>query len=68
MQTSLYPFRNLKKSQDAVLRTEKEIKSNEEEIKDLTEELTMLEDKATEVMKDCKQAEVSVLFIQWISS
>ncbi|XP_061861791.1 structural maintenance of chromosomes protein 4 isoform X2 [Colius striatus] len=49
--------RNLKKSEDSVLRTEKEIEVNEKAIKDLTEELTTLEDKATEVMNECRQAE-----------
>nr|XP_009938294.1 PREDICTED: structural maintenance of chromosomes protein 4 [Opisthocomus hoazin] len=49
--------RNLKKSEDSLLRTEKEIKENEKEIKDLKEELTMLEDKAAEVVNDCRQAE-----------
>ncbi|KGL92808.1 Structural maintenance of chromosomes protein 4, partial [Charadrius vociferus] len=49
--------RSLKKSEESVLRTEKEIESNDKEIKDLTEELAVLEDKATEVMNDCKQAE-----------
>jgi len=63
---SLYPLRNLKKSEDSLLRTEKEIKENEKEIKDLKEELTMLEDKAAEVVNDCRQAEVSVTFIQYI--
>ncbi|NXK48191.1 SMC4 protein, partial [Chauna torquata] len=49
--------RNLKKSEESVFRTEKEIGDNEKEIKDLTEELTVLEDKATEVMNDRRQAE-----------
>ncbi|NXE13280.1 SMC4 protein, partial [Lophotis ruficrista] len=49
--------RNLKKSEEAVLRTEKEIEENEKEIKDLTAELTTLEEKAAEVINDCKQAE-----------
>ena len=65
---SWYPFRNLKKSEDSVLRTEKEIGDNEKEIKDLTEELTTLEDKAPEVLNDCRQAEVSVMLIWCISS
>ncbi|NWS72506.1 SMC4 protein, partial [Crotophaga sulcirostris] len=52
--------RNLKKSEEAVLRTEKEIAANEKEIKDLTEELTTLEDKATEVINDCKEAEAAL--------
>ena len=59
----LYLFRNLKKSEESVLRTEKEIKNNEKEIKDLTEELTKLEDKAAEIINDCRQAEVSVMLI-----
>ncbi|KFV04464.1 Structural maintenance of chromosomes protein 4, partial [Tauraco erythrolophus] len=49
--------RNLKKSEESVLRTEKEIEDNEKEIKDLTEELTTLEEKAAEVINDCRQAE-----------
>ncbi|NXA23123.1 SMC4 protein, partial [Ibidorhyncha struthersii] len=56
--------RSLKKSEESVLRTEKEIENNEKEIKDLTEELAVLEDKATEVMNDCKQAEETLPEIQ----
>ncbi|NXS50342.1 SMC4 protein, partial [Balaeniceps rex] len=56
--------RNLKKSEEAVLRTEKEIEGNEKEIKDLTEELTTLEDKATEVINDCRQAEEALPAVQ----
>ncbi|XP_035190278.1 structural maintenance of chromosomes protein 4 [Oxyura jamaicensis] len=56
--------RNLKKSEEAVLRTEKEIGDNEKEIKDLTEELTVLEDKATEVMNERRQAEEALPAIQ----
>ncbi|NWH45905.1 SMC4 protein, partial [Fregata magnificens] len=56
--------RNLKKSEESVLRMEKDIENNEKEIKDLTEELTMLEDKATEVINDCRQAEESLPAVQ----
>lgn len=35
------------------------MEENEKEMKNLTAELTALEDKATEVMNECKQAEVS---------
>ncbi|NXR35042.1 SMC4 protein, partial [Zosterops hypoxanthus] len=49
--------RNLKKSEEALRRTEKEMEENEKEMKKLTAELTTLEDKATEVMNECKQAE-----------
>ncbi|NWR71712.1 SMC4 protein, partial [Centropus unirufus] len=49
--------RNLKRSEEALLRTEEEMAANEKEIKDLTEELTTLEDKATKVINVCKQAE-----------
>uniref|UniRef100_A0A8B9BJD0 Structural maintenance of chromosomes protein n=1 Tax=Anser brachyrhynchus TaxID=132585 RepID=A0A8B9BJD0_9AVES len=56
--------RNLKKSEEAVLRTEKEIGDNEKEIKDLTEELTVLEDKATEVMNERRQAEEALPAVQ----
>ncbi|XP_009812381.2 structural maintenance of chromosomes protein 4 [Gavia stellata] len=56
--------RNLKKSEESVLRTEKEIEDNEKVIKDLTEELTTLEDKATEVMNHCKQAEEALPAVQ----
>ncbi|NWX24428.1 SMC4 protein, partial [Aegotheles bennettii] len=49
--------RNLKKMEESILRTEKEIEGNEKEIKGLTEELTTLEDKAAEVLNDCRQAE-----------
>lgn len=56
---SLSLGRNLKKSEEALRRTEKEMEENEKEMKKLTAELTTLEDKATEVMNECKQAEVS---------
>lgn len=51
-------FRNLKKAQDSVSRTEKEIKDTAKEIDDLTAELKNLEDKATEVIKNTNAAEV----------
>lgn len=51
-------FRNLKKAQDSVFRTEKEIKDTAKEIGDLTAELKSLEDKATEVIKNTNAAEV----------
>lgn len=51
-------FRNLKKAQDSVLRTEKEIKDTEKEVDDLTTELKSLEDKAAEVVKNTNDAEV----------
>lgn len=51
-------FRNLKKAQDNVLRTEKEIKDTEKEVDDLTTELKSLEDKAAEVVKNTNDAEV----------
>lgn len=35
------------------------MEENEKEMKKLTAEMTTLEDKATEVMNECKQAEVS---------
>lgn len=56
---SLSLGRNLKKSEEALKRTEKEMEENEKEMKNLTAELTTLEDKATEVMNECRQAEVS---------
>ncbi|NWH65391.1 SMC4 protein, partial [Geococcyx californianus] len=56
--------RHLKKSEEAVLRTEKEIAANKKKIKDLTEELTTLEDKAAEVINDCKQAEAALPAVQ----
>lgn len=37
-------------------------------MKDLTEELTTLEEKATEVMNNCKQAEVGVILVLRASS
>lgn len=58
-QSSLCLGRNLKKSEEAVQRTEREMEENEKEMKKLTAEMTTLEDKATEVMNECKQAEVS---------
>ncbi|KFP74712.1 Structural maintenance of chromosomes protein 4, partial [Acanthisitta chloris] len=56
--------RNLKKSQEALQHTEKEVEDNEKEMKALTAELTALEDKATEVMNDCKQAEEALPAVQ----
>lgn len=61
-QTSLYPFRNLKKMEESILRTEKEMEETEEEIKKLMEDLTVLEDQAAKVLSERKQAEVSVPF------
>lgn len=51
-------FRNLKKAQDSVFRTEKEIKDTAKEVDDLTAELKNLEEKATEVIKSTNAAEV----------
>lgn len=51
-------FRNLKKAQDSVFRTEKEIKDTANEVDDLTAELKSLEEKATEVIKSTNAAEV----------
>lgn len=51
-------FRNLKKAQDSVFRTEKEIKDTEKEVDDLAAELKSLEDKAAEVVKNTNAAEV----------
>ncbi|KFZ47973.1 Structural maintenance of chromosomes protein 4, partial [Antrostomus carolinensis] len=56
--------RNLKKSEDSLHRTEKEIEENEKKIKELTEELTTLEEKATEVINDCRQAEETLPAVQ----
>ncbi|NXT84212.1 SMC4 protein, partial [Zapornia atra] len=56
--------RNLKKSEEHVLRTEKEMEDNEKEMKDLTEELTTLEDKAATVLNDCKKSEEALPPIQ----
>ncbi|KFZ69241.1 Structural maintenance of chromosomes protein 4, partial [Podiceps cristatus] len=56
--------RNLKKSEESVLRAEKEIEDNGKEIKDLTEELTKLEDRATEVINECRQAEEALPTVQ----
>ncbi|KYO34038.1 structural maintenance of chromosomes protein 4 isoform X1 [Alligator mississippiensis] len=56
--------RNLKKSEESVLRTEKETGDNEKEIDDLTKTLTTLEEKATEVMNECKRAEESLPEVQ----
>lgn len=51
-------FRNLKKAQDSVLQTEKEIKDTEKEVDDLTAELKSIEDKAAEVIQSTDAAEV----------
>ncbi|NWU02289.1 SMC4 protein, partial [Urocynchramus pylzowi] len=56
--------RNLKKSEEALQRTEKEMEENEKEMKNLTAELTALEDKATEVMNECRQAEEALPAVQ----
>ncbi|NWR24514.1 SMC4 protein, partial [Emberiza fucata] len=56
--------RNLKKSEEALQRTEKEMEENEKEMKKLTEEMTALEDKATEVMNECKTAEEALPAVQ----
>nr|XP_030136276.3 structural maintenance of chromosomes protein 4 isoform X1 [Taeniopygia guttata]XP_030136277.3 structural maintenance of chromosomes protein 4 isoform X1 [Taeniopygia guttata]XP_030136278.3 structural maintenance of chromosomes protein 4 isoform X1 [Taeniopygia guttata] len=56
--------RNLKKSEEALQRTQKEIEENEKEMKNLTAELTTLEEKATEVMNECKQAEEALPAVQ----
>ncbi|NXG73254.1 SMC4 protein, partial [Baryphthengus martii] len=56
--------RNLKKSEESLRRTEKEIEDNKKEMKNFTEELTQLEDKATEVLNDCKGAEDTLPAVQ----
>ncbi|NXF77085.1 SMC4 protein, partial [Sclerurus mexicanus] len=56
--------RNLKKCEEALQRTEKEMEENKREMENLTAELTTLEDKATEVMNDCKQAEETLPGVQ----
>uniref|UniRef100_A0A8C4TXZ9 Structural maintenance of chromosomes protein n=1 Tax=Falco tinnunculus TaxID=100819 RepID=A0A8C4TXZ9_FALTI len=56
--------RNMKKSEESVLHTEKEIEGNKKQIEDLTEELTALEGKAIEVMNDRKQAEEALPAVQ----
>ncbi|NXU34269.1 SMC4 protein, partial [Drymodes brunneopygia] len=56
--------RNLKKFQEDLQRTEKEMEENEKNMKNLTAELTTLEDKATEVMNECKQAEETLPAVQ----
>ncbi|XP_028587254.2 structural maintenance of chromosomes protein 4 isoform X1 [Podarcis muralis] len=56
--------RNLNKSEDAVLHTEKEIEENKKALQDLTEQLNTLEEKAAKVMNDSKEAEESLPEIQ----
>ncbi|KAG8445230.1 hypothetical protein GDO86_010130 [Hymenochirus boettgeri] len=56
--------RNLKKAEESVVRTEKEIVDNDKSIEELTEDLKKLEEKATAVMNDCKEAEGSLPEIQ----
>ncbi|NWX35096.1 SMC4 protein, partial [Notiomystis cincta] len=56
--------RNLKKSEEALQRTQKELEENEKAMKNLTAELTTLEEKATGVMNECKQAEESLPAVQ----
>uniref|UniRef100_A0A8C0U6B4 Structural maintenance of chromosomes protein 4 n=1 Tax=Cyanistes caeruleus TaxID=156563 RepID=A0A8C0U6B4_CYACU len=56
--------RNLKKSEEALQRTEKEMEDNEKEMKNLAAELTTLEDKATEVMNECRNAEEALPAVQ----
>ncbi|XP_050164447.1 structural maintenance of chromosomes protein 4 isoform X1 [Myiozetetes cayanensis] len=56
--------RNLQKSEEALQRTQKEMEETEKDIKNLTAELSTLEEKATEVMNDCKQAEEALPAVQ----
>ncbi|NWI74325.1 SMC4 protein, partial [Dryoscopus gambensis] len=56
--------RNLKKSEEALQRTEKELEENEKEMKNLTAELTTLEEKASEVMDERRQAEEALPAVQ----
>ncbi|NXK89711.1 SMC4 protein, partial [Formicarius rufipectus] len=56
--------RNLKKCEEALQRTGKEMEENEKELKNMTAELTTLEDRATEVMNECKQAEEALPAVQ----
>ncbi|NWU81413.1 SMC4 protein, partial [Onychorhynchus coronatus] len=56
--------RNLKKAEEALQRTEKEMEENEKDIKNLTAELSTLEEKATEVINDCKQGEEALPAVQ----
>ncbi|NXB99510.1 SMC4 protein, partial [Orthonyx spaldingii] len=56
--------RNLRKCEEALQRTEKELQENEREMKNLTAELTTLEDKASEVMNECRQAEEALPAVQ----
>ncbi|NWW70386.1 SMC4 protein, partial [Climacteris rufus] len=56
--------RNLKKFQEALERTEKEQEDNEKEMQKLTAELSTLEDKATEVMNECREAEEALPAVQ----
>ncbi|KAK1168475.1 structural maintenance of chromosomes protein 4 [Acipenser oxyrinchus oxyrinchus] len=56
--------RNLKKSEDAVTRTEQEIVENDKAVEELTGELKKLEEEATIVMKECKEAEETLPEVQ----
>ncbi|XP_033883986.1 structural maintenance of chromosomes protein 4-like [Acipenser ruthenus] len=56
--------RNLKKSEDTVTRTEQEIVENDKAVEDLTGELKKLEEEATVVMKECKEAEETLPEVQ----
>lgn len=50
--------RNLKKLEEAVLRTEKESEENQKKTQALMEQLSELEERAAKVMNDCTKAEV----------
>lgn len=58
----IYTYRNLKKTEDAVVRTEKEIEENKNHIQILKEQLTALDERAAEVIDNSKKAEVCIIF------
>ncbi|NXU12361.1 SMC4 protein, partial [Pardalotus punctatus] len=56
--------RNLEQSKEALQRTQKELEKSEQDMKNLRAELAELEDKASEVLDECRQAEEALPAVQ----
>ncbi|XP_060690834.1 LOW QUALITY PROTEIN: structural maintenance of chromosomes protein 4 [Hemiscyllium ocellatum] len=55
--------RNFKKAEEAVNRTKGEIEENQKEVEDLTEELKQVEEKGAIVLKECSDAQESLVTV-----
>uniref|UniRef100_UPI00398F590E structural maintenance of chromosomes protein 4 n=1 Tax=Pristiophorus japonicus TaxID=55135 RepID=UPI00398F590E len=55
--------RNFKKAEEAVNQSEEEIEENKKEIEDLTEELKKLEEEGAIVLKECTEAQESLITV-----